>query len=109
MKQGMYKAAFSTPAGGGTGAIYIENGKARGGDSTFAYSGDYTESNDKFTATLLVTEHTHDPKARNPFGGLKRINLSLSGTIAGNAIAVSGQASEAPGLLFKAKLDWLSD
>jgi hypothetical protein len=41
LENGTYIVRFATPMGEGAGVIYMEDGKARGGDSLIAYVGSY--------------------------------------------------------------------
>lgn len=58
LKPGLYRVAFKTVIGQGTGAAYIGDGKILGGDTAFAYSGNYTEHGDTFNGNIRVFRHS---------------------------------------------------
>lgn len=60
LRTGLYRATFSTPLGHGSGVVVLENGKVTGGDSGFAFVGNYNEIGDKFSADVRIFKHTHD-------------------------------------------------
>lgn len=41
LNNGLYRVTFRTPLGEGAGVAVLLDGKIRGGDSAFAYSGRY--------------------------------------------------------------------
>ena len=50
LQEGLYKAEFHTVHGAGTGVIYAAGGKLRGGNSAFAFIGNYTDKGDGIDA-----------------------------------------------------------
>jgi hypothetical protein len=43
LREGLYKVEFHTVHGTGTGVIYATGGKLRGGNSAFAFIGNYVD------------------------------------------------------------------
>ena len=52
---GSYSVWFKTPIGEGAGTVeFAPDGKLKGGDSTFAYDGNWSQEGQRFKATLLA-------------------------------------------------------
>lgn len=86
---GFFKVAFSALLPGAGGLVAVENGKVRGGDGQYLYSGAVTEANGSATAVLRVKAHA--PNASNVFGGHSGgFTLNLSGTVTATGFTFSG-------------------
>jgi hypothetical protein len=105
MKDGLYKVAFETPLGCGTGVVVLNNGKLSGGDANISYLGQYQENGDKFSANVKTARHSEG--AQNVFGR-DAVTIVLNGTIIGDSAQMVGSAPEAPGIKFKAHLKLLA-
>ncbi|MDI1265854.1 MAG: hypothetical protein PS018_21640 [bacterium] len=108
MREGLYTAEFHTVHGTGTGVIYAVNGKLRGGNSAFAFLGNYTEKPDGIHVKVTTQRHNADP-AFKPLFGSDMITLTLKGTDNGNMVDFEGAPLQLPGVTFKAILTWISD
>lgn len=106
MQDGLYKVQFQTPKGSGCGVVLLMSGQLRGGDSMMYYRGTYSQNGDQFSAQVESAAHSHPPGMTSVFG-LDRVTITISGKSSGNSAQLTGQAAQAPGLLFQAKLDWL--
>ena len=108
MQQGLYKVEFHTVHGTGTGVIYAINGKLRGGNSAFAFIGNYAARDDDIHVKVTTQRHNHDP-AFKPLFGTDMITVTLKGADNGNMVDFEGTALQMPGVSFKATLTLISD
>lgn len=107
-EDGLYKVAFATHLGGGTGVAYLHGGKLRGGDTLMAYVGSYNEHQGKVNADVLVYQHSIVPNMA-PALGVSKANLTLNGTVTGGVGTLTGTAPEAPGVTLKLTMERLHD
>ena len=105
---GTYKAEFTTPLGEGSGIVFVENGKIRGGDSVMLYLGEYTSSGDTIEATIKVTRHTVTQAFSSVFG-VDNVTIKLSGQTTPTSAQVVGVSPQALGIRFDAVLTRLAD
>jgi hypothetical protein len=61
LREGLYKVEFHTVHGTGTGVIYATSGKLRGGNSAFAFIGNYIRKGDEIHVKISTQRHTDDP------------------------------------------------
>jgi T3SS negative regulator,GrlR len=108
LQEGLYKVEFHTVHGTGTGVIYAINGKLRGGNSAFAFIGNYADRDDGIHVKVTTQRHNPDP-AFKPLFGTDMITLTLKGADNGNMVDFEGAALQMPGVSFKATLTRLSD
>ena len=108
MQAGLYKVEFHTVHGTGTGVIYAINGKLRGGNSAFAFIGNYAARDDDIHVKVRTQRHNHDP-AFKPLFGTDMITVTLKGADNGNMVDFEGTALQMPGVSFKATLTLISD
>ena len=108
MQDGLYKVEFHTVHGTGTGVIYACGGKLRGGNSAFAFIGNYTDKGDCIQARVTTERHNPDP-AFKPLFGIDMITLTLKGVDNGSMIDFEGTALQLPGVTFKAVLTRMAD
>jgi hypothetical protein len=108
LQEGLYKVEFHTVHGIGTGVIYATSGKLRGGNSAFAFVGNYTARGDDIHVKISTQRHNHDPAFR-PLFGADMITLTLKGADNGDMIDFEGAALQLPGVNFKAVLTRISD
>lgn len=87
---GFFKVQFSALGPGAGGIVIVEDGKVRGGDNQYLYSGSFVETGaGAATANLRVKAHT--PNAKDVFGGTGgSFNLSLTGQIDDTRFSFSG-------------------
>ena len=88
--------------------IYAVGGKLRGGNSAFAFIGNYTDKRDGIHVKISTQRHNPDPAFR-PLFGTDMITLTLRGTENGNMVDFEGTALQLPGVAFKAVLTRISD
>ena len=109
MKDGLYKVDFHTVHGTGSGVVYATGGKIRGGNSGFAFIGNYSGKGEE------ITREGHNPAAqsrsefetfvRHRFGDVDVEGIRCSGDM----IDFEGTALQLPGVNFKAVLTRISD
>jgi hypothetical protein len=108
LQEGLYKVEFHTVHGTGTGVIYAVGGKLRGGNSAFAFIGNYTDKGDGIQVKVTTQRHNPDP-AFKPLFGHDMITLTLRGAQNGSMVDFEGTALQLPGVTFKAVLTRISD
>ena len=108
MREGLYKLEFHTVHGTGSGVLYAIAGKLRGGNSGFAFIGNYNSKGDEIQVKISTQRHNDDPNIK-PLFGTDRITLTLKGTEAGDMIDFEGTALQLPGVTFKAVLTRIGD
>jgi T3SS negative regulator,GrlR len=108
LQEGLYKLEFHTVHGTGTGVLYAINGKIRGGNSAFAFVGNYSDRSDGIHAKVSTQRHNPDPAFRSLFG-IDMITLTLKGIRNGDMVDFEGEALQMPGVNFKAVLTWIAD
>ena len=108
LQEGLYKVEFHTVHGTGNGVLYATSGKLRGGNSGFAFIGNYTRKGDEIHVKISTLRHNPDPGFR-PLFGTDMITLTLKGTENGDMVDFEGTALQMPGLAFKAVLTRIGD
>ena len=108
LREGLYKVEFHTVHGTGTGVVYATAGKLRGGNSAFAFIGNYVDKADSVQVKISTQRHNPDP-AFMPLFGADMITLTLKGTENGEMVDFEGTALQLPGVAFKAVLTRISD
>jgi hypothetical protein len=61
LQEGLYKVEFHTVHGTGSGVIYATCGKLRGGNSAFAFIGNYSGVGDAVRVKVSTRRHNDDP------------------------------------------------
>jgi len=108
MRNGLYKVAFRTPRGEGSGVVHLQDGKLHGGDSMQYYVGEYHAEGDHFRADVASKEHSRYPGMQSVFG-VPTAHISLTGKFQGDTGTFDGTAREAPGVKFTATLTRICD
>ena len=108
MREGLHKVEFHTVHGTGTGVIYATSGKLRGGNSGFAFSGNYSGNGDGILVKISTQRHNDDP-AFKPLFGTDMITLMLKGKESGDMVDFEGSALQLPGVAFRAVLTRIGD
>ena len=108
MQEGLYKVEFHTVHGTGSGVLYATAGKLRGGNSGFAFIGNYNGKGDEIHVKISTQRHNDDPDIK-PLFGADRITLTLKGTPSGDMVDFEGTALQLPGVAFKAVLTRIGD
>jgi hypothetical protein len=108
VEDGLYEIFFHTVHGTGTGVIYATGGKLRGGNSAFAFTGNYQNKGDAISVMVSSRRYNPDPAVKSVFG-FEGVTLSLSGRANGDLLIFEGGALQLPGVNFKAQLTRISD
>ena len=108
MQEGLYKVEFHTVHGTGNGVLYATSGKLRGGNSGFAFVGNYTRKGGEIHVKVSTLRHNPDPGFK-PLFGTDMITLTLKGTEHGDMVDLEGSALQLPGVAFKAILTRIGD
>ena len=109
MQEGLYKVDFHTVHGTGTDVIYAINGKLRGGNSAFAFIGNYAARDDGIHVKVSTQRHNPDPVFK-PLFGTDMITVTMKGGAHhGDIIDFEGTALQMPGVNLKATLTRISD
>ena len=98
LPNGFYVVRFSTPKGSGAGVLMLTDGQLRGGDSSIAYTGTYSQDGDKFTADVSTNRHTAGLPS---VFGIDAIKISLTGTSSSTGASCTGTAA---GVTLKAEI-----
>jgi hypothetical protein len=108
LQEGLYKVEFHTVHGTGSGVLYATGSKLRGGNSGFAFIGNYTRKGDEIHVRISTQRHNADP-AFKPLFGTDMITLMLKGTGTSDMIDFEGTALQLPGVAFRAVLTRIGD
>jgi hypothetical protein len=108
LQEGLYKVEFHTVHGTGTGDLYATAGKLRGGNSGFAFIGNFTRKGDDIHVKISTQRHNVDPGFK-PLFGTDMVTLTLKGTQNGDMVDFEGTALQLPGVTFKAVLTRVAD
>jgi hypothetical protein len=106
--QGKYSVWFKTPVGEGAGVVkFGPNGKLSGGDTTFAYVGNWEQVGNRFKSTLSAKRIAPGPPG---VFGVDEIDIIVVGHADGDAsISCTGFAKQAPGLKLEVTLIRISN
>jgi hypothetical protein len=99
LREGLYKVEFHTVHGTGTGVVYATGGKLRGGNSAFAFIGNYVDREDGVHVKVSTQRHNDDP-AFNPLFGTDIITLTLKGIAHDDMVDFEGAALQLLGVAF---------
>ena len=88
--------------------IYATSGKLRGGNSAFAFIGNYIDKGYDIHVKVSTQRHNDDP-AFKPLFGTDMITLTLKGTANGDMVDFEGTALQLPGVAFKTVLTRVCD
>jgi hypothetical protein len=108
LHEGLYKVEFHTAHGTGNGVLYATSGKLRGGNSGFAFIGNYSRKGDEIHVKISTLRHNADPGFK-PLFGIDMITLMLKGTENGDMLDFEGSALQMPGVAFKAVATRIED
>jgi len=82
--------------------------KTAGGNSGFAFIGNYSGKGEEITAKVTTQRHNDDPNLK-PLFGMDSVTLTLKGSSSGDMVDFEGTALQLPGVNFKAVLTRISD
>jgi hypothetical protein len=88
VQEGLYKVDFHTVHGSGSGVICAIGGKLRGGNSAFAFLGNYNCDGETISAKVSTQRHNFDPGFK-PLFGTDQITLTLKGVACGDMESIS--------------------
>lgn len=108
LQEGLYKVEFHTVHDTGNGVIYATSGKLRGGNSGFAFIGNYIRKDGDIHVKISTQRHNADPGFK-PLFGTDMITLTLKGTQSGDMVDFEGTALQLPGVAFRAVLTRIGD
>jgi hypothetical protein len=106
LQDGLYRVSFETPLGEGAGVVVLREGQILGGDSLRHYAGSYTQTGNRFSATIQVNRDTlSDLGARSVFGR-EDVQISIQGESGeDDSVAVmAGSSPQVPDVPFRATL-----
>ena len=100
---GKYSVWFKTPIGEGAGVADLgADGKLGGGDTTFAYTGHWEQTGERFKAAISARRIAPGPPG---VFGMDELDITLIGhSDAGAAVSCTGFAKQAPGLKLEVTL-----
>jgi len=95
--QGKYSVWFKTPIGEGAGVVeFGPHGRLSGGDTTFSYSGNWSQQGERFKAVLSARRIAPGPPG---VFGRDEVDIVVSGdSDGGTSVSCSGFAKQSPGL-----------
>lgn len=103
--EGFWTAEFGSSVGiFGGGVVFFQNGKVMGGDNAYFYSGEYTQTERAFRATVEVKPFIQGvPSVFNTVD--QEFTLDLVGSLETEVrLVAQGQRREMPGVRFGVKL-----
>lgn len=108
--KGFYAAEFETARKKARGVVMLGAGQIRGGDSSFAYIGSYSQVGHLVTGNLRGIRHAHakDPRHISIFG-VDPVEVCFDGVAKNGYVTIEGAAREAPSLALRAVLRRIGD
>ncbi|KPF95503.1 hypothetical protein NML43_05560 [Rhodopseudomonas palustris] len=108
--KGFYTAEFKTARKKAHGVVLLSDGQIRGGDSSFAYIGSYTQVGLSVSGSLRGIRHAHanDPERVSIFG-IDPVEVTFDGVAKDGYVSIEGAARETPSLTLRAILTRISD
>lgn len=94
MRNGLYKVAFSYAGNSGTGVIVLQDGKVRGGDTSFAYVGDIDHQGEGAVGLINISRHSEG--LPNVFG-IDSYQLTVSAKASDTHLKGTAETLAAPG------------
>jgi hypothetical protein len=100
---GKYSVWFKTPVGEGAGVVeFGPDGKLGGGDTTFSYTGTWTQEGSRFRAAISARRIAPGPPG---VFGMDEIDIVVSGhSNDGGSASCTGFAKQSPGLKLEVEL-----
>jgi hypothetical protein len=94
---GKYSVWFKTPIGEGAGVVEFDpDGRLSGGDTTFSYTGNWTQEGGRFKAAVSAQRVVPGPPG---VFGMDKVDIIIIGeTDDGVAVSCTGFAKQSPGL-----------
>jgi hypothetical protein len=101
--EGFYKVHFNVDEAVGRSVMYAHAGRMLGGNSSFAHSGTYHETDAEIVAEIMTRRHHLDP-GYLPLAGTDEATLALRGRAEGDLVHFEGTLKELPGSVFRASM-----
>lgn len=109
MFDGFYKCEYGVGDVFSRSVMYCAAGKMLGGNSAFAHTGTYQETEDgEVSAVITGKRHNIDPGIRTLYGS-DNSKLSMRGRAEGNVYRFEGGSPEGPGLVFRSVMTRLNE
>ncbi len=103
MLEAMYGIEFESNLNiAGYGVVILETGRILGGDSSFAYVGNYEVKNENIHVTVKCTNDRES--LQSIFGDIKEFNLVLDGKPEHDGFVLQGHMVEKPEMQIALKL-----
>lgn len=103
ISEGEYSVWFKTPIGEGAGVVHLDpDGAITGGDATFNYAGNWSQTREHFKAEFCAERFAAGPPG---VFGMDKIDIVVSG-LSNNGTTASciGFAKQSPGLKLEVTL-----
>jgi hypothetical protein len=107
MRDGLYRLRFQSARGWGSGVMHTIGGRVWGGDGVIFYTGTVTETDGRVELIVTTEPHTENSSLETIFGVYKA-RLVLSGPAGDDVMHLDGSPDDAPGLLIRTELTWLT-
>jgi hypothetical protein len=108
MLNGLYKLEFETVRGSGSGVAVARDGRLFGGNSAFAFSGSYRETDSEILAELSILRHDDDVAFERLFGA-DEFTVPLRGKRQGDHFVLEADAARRTAIVFKAVMTGISE
>ncbi|WP_245258233.1 hypothetical protein [Rhodopseudomonas palustris] len=88
----------------------LQDGQIRGGDSSFAYVGSYTQDGARVFGNLRGTRHANaDHPDHYSVFGIDPVDVDFDGVASDGYVSIEGSARETPSLSMRALLKRIGD
>lgn len=109
MFDGFYKCEYGVGDVFSRSVMYCAAGKMLGGNSAFAHTGTYQETDDgEVSAVITGKRHNVDPGIRTLYGS-DTSTVGMRGRAEGNVYRFQGGSAEGPGLVFRSVMTRLDE
>ncbi|WP_322516845.1 GrlR family regulatory protein [Rhodopseudomonas palustris] len=108
--KGFYAAEFETARKKAHGVVLLQDGQIRGGDSTFAYIGSYTQEGLTVSGSVRGFRHANanHPDHVSVFG-IDPVEVVFDGVAKDGYVSIEGVARETPSLSLRGLLTRIGD
>ncbi len=107
LTEGKYSVWFRTPVGEGAGVVELgRNGEVGGGDTTFSYTGNWEQTDERFKAAVSAKRIAPGPPG---VFGMDEVDIVVAGRSDGVSASCTGFAKQSPGLKLEATLIRMRD
>ena len=106
LARGQYSVWFKARQGDGLGVISVRDGEIAGGDDLVTYHGTYTETGDRFHASIKTKRHA---PGRLPLFQIDELDIELEGNSSNPIATASGRVKQVPDTPFDVILIPITD